>query len=98
MRYCLKHSLNRVWLDEHARPQTTLESLAKLPSVFIKKDGLVTAGNASGISDGAAAVIVAGEDAVKKYKLKPLARIVSYHVEGMSSEDAFIRLEVEMLI
>ena len=69
-------------VDEHARPQTTIESLAKLPSVF-KKDGLVTAGNASGISDGAAAVIVASEEAVKKYGLKPLARIVSYHVEGV---------------
>lgn len=67
--------------DEHARPQTTIEQLAKLSSVF-KKEGLVTAGNASGISDGAAAVIVAGEDAVKKYGIKPLARIVSYHVEG----------------
>ena len=42
----------------------------------------MSAGNASGICDGAAAVVVASEDAVKKYGLKPLARVVSYHVEG----------------
>ena len=69
-------------VDEHARPQTTIEGLAKLSPVF-KKNGMVTAGNASGISDGAAAVVVAGEAAVSKYGLKPLARIVSYHVEGV---------------
>ncbi|KAM8962155.1 3-ketoacyl-CoA thiolase, mitochondrial [Pelodytes ibericus] len=67
--------------DEHPRPQTTLEQMAKLPSVF-KKDGMVTAGNASGICDGAGAVIVASEDATTKHKLTPLARIVAYHVSG----------------
>ncbi|KAM4707504.1 3-ketoacyl-CoA thiolase, mitochondrial [Discoglossus pictus] len=67
--------------DEHPRPQTTLEQMAKLPSVF-KKDGMVTAGNASGVSDGAGAVILASEEAVTKHKLTPLARIVSYHVSG----------------
>uniref|UniRef100_A0A8C6XYT5 Acetyl-CoA acyltransferase 2 n=1 Tax=Naja naja TaxID=35670 RepID=A0A8C6XYT5_NAJNA len=73
-----KQSLER---DEHPRPETTLEQLGKLPTVF-KKDGTVTAGNASGVSDGAGAVILASEDAVKKHNLTPLARIVSYHAAG----------------
>ena len=50
--------------DDHMRPDTTMEGLAKLPTAF-KKDGIVTAGNASGIVDGAAALIIAGEDAVE---------------------------------
>ncbi|XP_007972244.2 3-ketoacyl-CoA thiolase, mitochondrial [Chlorocebus sabaeus] len=68
-------------VDEHARPQTTLEQLQKLPPVF-KKDGTVTAGNASGIADGAGAVVIASEDAVKKHNFTPLARIVGYFVSG----------------
>ncbi|KAI3620715.1 hypothetical protein CBS9595_002682 [Malassezia furfur] len=68
-------------VDEHPRANASLESLAKLPPVF-KKDGVVTAGNASGISDGAAANVVASEEALTKYNLKPLARIVSYGVTG----------------
>lgn len=68
-------------VDEHPRANASLESLAKLPPVF-KKDGVVTAGNASGISDGAAANVIASEDALTKYGLKPLARIVSYGVTG----------------
>ena len=68
-------------VDEHPRPQTTMESLAKLPPVF-KKDGTVTAGNASGVCDGAGALVLASEDAVAKHKLKPLARIVGYSVVG----------------
>ncbi|CAN0264353.1 3-ketoacyl-CoA thiolase, mitochondrial [Lampetra fluviatilis] len=67
--------------DEHARPTVTLEQLGKLPNVF-KKGGVVTAGNASGVSDGAATVLIASEEAVKKFKLTPLARIVAYHVSG----------------
>ncbi|XP_029436041.1 3-ketoacyl-CoA thiolase, mitochondrial-like isoform X1 [Rhinatrema bivittatum] len=67
--------------DEHPRPQVTLEQLAKLPSVF-KKDGTVTAGNASGVCDGAGAVIIASEESLKEHKLTPLARIVSYHATG----------------
>ncbi|XP_006030083.1 3-ketoacyl-CoA thiolase, mitochondrial [Alligator sinensis] len=67
--------------DEHPRPQTTLEQLGKLPTVF-KKDGTVTAGNASGVCDGAGAVIIASEGALKKHSLTPLARIVAYHVSG----------------
>ncbi|KDE07487.1 3-ketoacyl-CoA thiolase [Microbotryum lychnidis-dioicae p1A1 Lamole] len=65
--------------DEHARPQSTLESLAKLPSVF-KKGGTVTAGNASGICDGAAANVVVSETALGKYGIKPLARVLATHV------------------
>ncbi|KAI9351138.1 Thiolase, N-terminal domain-containing protein [Zopfochytrium polystomum] len=70
-------------VDEHPRPQTTAESLAKLPSVFIKDTGFVTAGNASGISDGAASVILASESAVKQYNLKPLAEILSWYYVGV---------------
>lgn len=69
-------------VDEHPRPQTTLEGLAKLPSLF-KKDGLVTAGTASGIGDGASAIILASEEAVKEYNLKPLARLVAYSAVGV---------------
>uniref|UniRef100_A0A4W6BYC4 Acetyl-CoA acyltransferase 2 n=1 Tax=Lates calcarifer TaxID=8187 RepID=A0A4W6BYC4_LATCA len=67
--------------DEHPRPQTTLEQMAKLAPVF-KKGGTVTAANASGVSDGAAAVVVASEEALKEHKLTPLARIVAYHASG----------------
>ncbi|XP_072182426.1 3-ketoacyl-CoA thiolase, mitochondrial-like [Diadema setosum] len=66
--------------DEHPR-ETSLAQLAKLPPVF-KKDGLVSAGNASGICDGAGAVIIASEEAVAKHNLTPLARLVSYNVAG----------------
>ncbi|MEO1260349.1 MAG: 3-oxoadipyl-CoA thiolase [Bacteroidota bacterium] len=71
--------------DEFVKPNTSLEVLAKLRTAFKKKEdgGTVTAGNASGLNDGAAAVLVASEDAVKKYDLKPLARIVSSGVVGV---------------
>ena len=68
--------------DEHPRPQTTLEILAKLSPVF-KKDGVVTAGNASGICDGAACLVLATEDFAKQKGLKPLARIVQWGVAGV---------------
>ncbi|XP_060533147.1 3-ketoacyl-CoA thiolase, mitochondrial [Cylas formicarius] len=68
--------------DEHPRPQTTAEGLKSLPTLF-KKDGLVTAGSASGICDGAGAVIVATEEAVTAHNLKPLARIVGYSIVGV---------------
>jgi len=68
-------------LDEHPKPKTTIEQLAKLPPVF-KKGGVVTAGSASGICDGAGAVILASEEAVTKHGLTPLARIVGYGVAG----------------
>src|SRR5687768_5635927 len=68
--------------DDHMRPDTTMEILAKLPTAF-KKDGVVTAGNASGIVDGAAALLIAGEGAVKSRGLKPLGRIVSWATVGV---------------
>jgi acetyl-CoA acetyltransferase family protein len=68
--------------DDHMRPDTTMEILAKLPTVF-KKDGVVTAGNASGIVDGAAALVIAGADAVKAQGSKPLGRIVSWATVGV---------------
>lgn len=72
-------------MDEHPRGKTTSESLAKLPSVF-KKDGTVTAGNASGICDGAAANVIASEEGLKRFGIKPLARIVSYGITGTSQQ------------
>lgn len=68
--------------DEFIRPNTTLETLAKLRAVF-KKDGTVTAGNASGLNDGAAAMLVVSEEALKKYNLKPKSRIVASAVVGV---------------
>ena len=71
--------------DEFIRPTTTTEILAKLRPAFkaLDKGGSVTAGNASGLNDGAAAVIVASDAAIKQYDLKPLARIVSSAVVGV---------------
>src|SRR5437870_7549887 len=71
--------------DDHMRPQTTLEGLAKLRPAF-SKDGFVTAGNASGIVDGAAALVIAGEDYVKSKNLKPIGRIVSWAYAGVEPE------------
>lgn len=68
--------------DEHPRPDTTLESLAKLKTPF-RNPGTVTAGNASGVNDGAAALILASEAAVKKYGLKPRARILGMASAGV---------------
>ena len=68
--------------DEHVRRDTTLEKLAKLKPTF-KADGRVTAGNASGLNDGAAAIIIASEEAVKKYGLKPLFKVVSWGQGGV---------------
>ncbi|MFN3199032.1 MAG: acetyl-CoA C-acetyltransferase [Bradymonadia bacterium] len=67
--------------DEHPRPQTTGEGLAKLRPVF-KKDGTVTAGNASGICDGAAALVIATAEYAERKGLKPLARLVQWGVSG----------------
>ncbi|MBD0370175.1 MAG: acetyl-CoA C-acetyltransferase [Pyrinomonadaceae bacterium] len=71
--------------DDHARPETTLEGLAKLRPAF-SKDGFVTAGNASGIVDGAAALVIAGEDYVKAKDAKPLGRIVSWAYAGVEPD------------
>lgn len=67
--------------DEHPR-KTTLEKLASLKPAFAK-DGSVTAGNSSGINDGAAAMLLASEDAVKKYNLQPIAKIIAMAVAGV---------------
>ncbi|MEH6948651.1 acetyl-CoA C-acetyltransferase [Bacillus sp. JJ634] len=71
-----------VHVDEHIREGVNLENLALLKPAF-KKDGTVTPGNASGINDGAAAVILASEEYVKEHHLKPLAKIVSWGVAGV---------------
>jgi 3-oxoadipyl-CoA thiolase len=68
--------------DEFIKPNTTLEGLAKLKPAF-RKNGTVTAGNASGLNDGAAAVIIASEQAVKQYQLEPMVRIVSSATAGV---------------
>ncbi|RJG43749.1 3-oxoadipyl-CoA thiolase [Mesorhizobium sp. DCY119] len=70
--------------DEHPRAGTTVETLAKLPTPFKKEGGTVTAGNASGVNDGAAALIVASEAAVKKYGLTPIARVLGGAAAGVA--------------
>jgi acetyl-CoA acyltransferase len=87
-----------VSIDEHPRAGTTVEKLAKLPTPF-RKDGTVTAGNSSGVNDGAAALLLASENAVAKYRLVPLARItgaasagVAPRVMGMGPVPAVRRL------
>lgn len=72
----------RVIEDEHIRPETTLETLAGLKPVF-KRDGTVTAGNASGINDGAACLVIASDGAVNRYGLKPMGRVVGWGVAGV---------------
>jgi acetyl-CoA acyltransferase len=69
--------------DEHPRPDTTLEALAKLKPV-VKPTGTITAGNASGINDGACALLIASESAAKKYGLTPRARIITSAVAGVA--------------
>ena len=72
-----------VTADEHPRPDTTLEALAKLKGV-VKPDGTVTAGNASGVNDGSCALLIASEDAIKKYGLTPKARVVAAATAGVA--------------
>ena len=69
--------------DEFIKPNSSLEILGKLKPAFVKENGTVTAGNASGLNDGAAAMIIASGDAVKNYGLKPLAKIVCSAVVGV---------------
>ncbi len=71
-----------VEMDEHIRAETTLEGLAKLKTPF-RENGTVTAGNASGVNDGAAALIVASEEAAKRHGLKPIARILGGATAGV---------------
>jgi acetyl-CoA acyltransferase 2 len=75
----------RVEADDHPRPETTLEGLAALRPSF-GKDGFVTAGNASGIVDGAAALVVASREEARRRGVKPLASIVSWGVAGVPPE------------
>jgi acetyl-CoA C-acetyltransferase len=72
----------KVEADEHPRPDASLESMAKLPPVF-RKGGTVHAGNSSGITDGAATMLVASEEAVKAHGLEPEARVVDWTVAGV---------------
>jgi acetyl-CoA C-acetyltransferase len=71
--------------DEHAKASTTMESLGKMKPAF-KKDGSVTAGNASGINDGAAFFVLASADAAAKAGQKPMARLVSYALAGVPND------------
>ena len=75
--------------DEGVRAETTVQSLGALKPVF-DKEGSVTAGNASTLSDGAAAVVVASGNAVKRHNLKPMARVVAYYTSGTDPRDLFI--------
>ena len=68
--------------DDGVRADTTLEALAKLKPAF-KKDGTVTAGNSSGINDGAAAMLIANEEAVKQFGLTPMAKVIGMAVAGV---------------
>ncbi|MGN6460388.1 MAG: 3-oxoadipyl-CoA thiolase [Pseudolabrys sp.] len=77
-----KGEVTEVSADEHPRPETTMEQLAKLKTPF-RNPGTVTAGNASGVNDGAAAMILASEDAVKKYGLTPRARVLGIASAGV---------------
>jgi acetyl-CoA acetyltransferase family protein len=76
-----KGAIHFVEKDEHPR-QTSMEKLSSLKPAFVK-DGTVTAGNAAGINDGAAAILLASPEAVKKYELKPMARIISMATSGV---------------
>ena len=69
--------------DEHCKPETTMETLGKMKAVFKKEGGSVTAGNASGINDGAAFFVLADAETAKKAGHKPIARLVSYAVAGV---------------
>src|SRR5687768_11547369 len=75
----------KITKDDHLRPDTTMDGLARLKPAFAK-DGFVTAGNASGIVDGAAMVVVSGADEAKQAGRKPLGRIVSWGVTGVEPE------------
>jgi acetyl-CoA C-acetyltransferase len=80
-----KHGVTSFVTDEHVRGEAKIESLRKLAPVF-SKDGTVTAGNSSGITDGAAAVLVMSESGLKDSGAEPLARIVDYEIVGVAPE------------
>jgi acetyl-CoA acyltransferase len=80
-----KGAVKTVSEDEHIRPDTTLEALAKLPTPF-RQGGTVTAGNASGINDGACAMFVASEAAAPRFGLKPIARVLGVATAGVEPD------------
>jgi len=82
----VRRKTNVIDTDEYPKADATIEGLAKLRAAFKKEGGSVTAGNASGINDGASAIIVASEAAVEKYGLTPLAEIESYAQAGIAPE------------
>ena len=81
-----KKGLTVVDTDEHPRPDTTAETLSKLPPVFDAAGGTVHAGNSSGITDGAAAMVLASEEGVRKSGVDPLARVVAWASAGVEPE------------
>jgi acetyl-CoA acyltransferase len=80
-----KATSSNVSQDEHIRPDTTIEALAKLPAIF-RKNGTVTAGNASGINDGAGAMFVSSETAAAQFGLTPIARVVGTATAGVEPD------------
>jgi len=78
-----RKSDTQITVDEHPRRDVTKEGLAALRPVFVKENGTVTAGNASGINDGAAAVMLMSADALKSSGAKPIARLVAYAHAGV---------------
>jgi len=80
-----KGAVKTVSEDEHIRPDTTIEALSKLPTPF-RQNGTVTAGNASGINDGACAMFVASEEAAARFGLKPIARVVGAATAGVEPD------------
>jgi len=80
-----KGSANAVSEDEHIRPDTTIEALSKLPTPF-RQHGTVTAGNASGINDGACAMFVASEEAAARFGLRPIARVMGGSTAGVEPD------------
>src|SRR6266446_8847947 len=78
-----KGETNSFSVDEHPRPDTTIEALAKLKGI-VKPNGTITAGNASGVNDGASAILLASESAVKKHGLTPKARVVAAAAAGVA--------------
>ncbi|WP_151802496.1 3-oxoadipyl-CoA thiolase [Acinetobacter guillouiae] len=81
-----KKNLTRITEDEHPRADTTLESLAKLKAPFRKQDGSVTAGNASGVNDGAACVLLTNEAFATANQLKPLAKVIAMASAGVEAK------------
>jgi acetyl-CoA acetyltransferase family protein len=77
-----RKGVDMIFRDDHMRPETTMDVLAKLPTAF-KKDGCVTAGNASGIVDGGAALILASREAADRYGVRPIGRLVDWAAIGV---------------